>query len=275
MNNWAQDRWTTFCDHEDMEQSRNNRRNAKLYFGWHSSYRRHRPCLSCCTKISSVCSPTDNLFFLLLRHKPNIVLGSWYSTGHCRPGQSESHSSSFERCYDAPPYATAVTRWFGWKGRFRNHCRRQGMWLTDLRQRLLYSSIQQQQQRHKSMIWLVEWAQIIMLKVTCGTHGTHNVSTFLWRNMPNDNVKFQIMRFCRRRKPAAVNFSFSVFFTWRPFVACKGHFVLRRNIKRQRQTLLFGKSANGHLLSLCKISNFKTEIAPRLPGNQNQNSLEG
>ena len=134
-------------------------------------------------------------------------------------------------------------------------------------------SIHREWERHKSMIWLVKLGQIIMLHGTCGTPGTHNK----YSSLPNANVKFPVMRFWRRpRKPAAVNFSLAAF-TWRLFVEInvKAHFVHQRIIKHQLQTL-FGKSAKVvACFSLCKIPNLKTKIASRLPGNQNQNSLEG
>ena len=67
-----------------------------------------------------------------------------------------------------------------------------------------------QRQRHKSVISLVEWRKIIVLRVW---HA-------FWCNLPNDDVKFSYLRFWRKRELDAVNLSFSAF-TWKPFVPSK------------------------------------------------------
>ena len=69
-------------------------------------------------------------------------------------------------------------------------------------------------QRHKLMIWLVEWGKIIVL------HVRHDFLYNSWRSLPKDDVKFSYLRFWRQRKSAAINFSFSGF-TSKAFVPKK------------------------------------------------------
>ena len=61
---------------------------------------------------------------------------------------------------------------------------------------------QWQRQRHKSIIWLVEWWKVIVL------HVRH---LFWWRNRSNDDMKVSLLRFWRQRRPTVVNLSFFVF----------------------------------------------------------------
>ena len=66
---------------------------------------------------------------------------------------------------------------------------------------------QRQRQRHKSMIWLVEWGKIIVL------HVRHAFWCNFWRSLSDDDVKFAYLRLRRQRESAAVDLSFSMF-TW-------------------------------------------------------------
>ena len=68
-----------------------------------------------------------------------------------------------------------------------------------------------QRQRHKAMIWLVEWRKIIVLQVR------HAFGAMFWRSLPNDDVKFSYLRFWRQRELAAVNLLLFAF-SWKSFV---------------------------------------------------------
>lgn len=63
------------------------------------------------------------------------------------------------------------------------------------------------------MIWLVECGYKIAR--TCSTH----LSIFLWRNVPNDDMKFSNLTYWRQREPTTVNLSFSIFY--HSFPSCK------------------------------------------------------
>ena len=56
---------------------------------------------------------------------------------------------------------------------------------------------QSQRQRHKSIIWLVEWRKIIV------RHVWHAFWEMFWRSLANDDVKFSYLRFWRQRELAA------------------------------------------------------------------------
>ena len=58
---------------------------------------------------------------------------------------------------------------------------------------------QRQRQRHKWMIWLVEW-----VKKSCCSCGTLFGAMFR-RSLPNNDVKFSCLMLWRQREPAPVN----------------------------------------------------------------------
>ena len=95
-----------------------------------------------------------------------------------------------------------------WRQQRLRHRHKWMIWLPE------WKKNQRQQQRHKSMIWLIEWRKIIVLQAQ------HAFWCNFWRSLPNDDVKFSFLRFCRQRELAAVNLSFFAF-TWKPFVPSK------------------------------------------------------
>ena len=84
---------------------------------------------------------------------------------------------------------------------------------------------QRQQQRHKSMIWLVEWesnraaraARFLVQPWLDWPVPSFNYGAMFWRSLPNDDVKLSYLRFWRQRELAAVNLSFFAI-TWKPFL---------------------------------------------------------
>ena len=78
---------------------------------------------------------------------------------------------------------------------------------------------QWRRQRLRWIISLVESGKIIVRAraSSCVTH----FSTFLWRSLPNDDVKISNFGFWQQREITVVNVSFSAFFLWKPCVLAK------------------------------------------------------
>ena len=85
---------------------------------------------------------------------------------------------------------------------------------------------QRPRQRHKSMIWMVEWGKIILL------HMWHAFWCNFWRSL-QENVKFSYLKFWWQRK----YFSFSSF-TWKPFVPKKPEVHFACFVKRYKHGII-------------------------------------